>query len=606
MDTGPASQRLQGAGIDRFTLRFAEPALERRYRQEDTLANRVAVHQWSIWGIVGFIAIGIFEWRTLGAHALVPMIVRYGAGLPVFIVNYTLSFIIDYERFFIRINPISMISAGLTTIVAGYLAPAEFHDLYWCQFLAVELFLYLHPGVSFRVKVQIGWSACAAFLAMIALAGRFDLSPETIEESSLLVVANVMAMFGAYTSELATRRLFRANLVVAQQRHQDRDMHQKLSMANRLEAVGRLAGGVAHDFNNLMQIIASSAYLVGRKAVGSAIQVKGELEAVDTAVRRGSDLTWRLLAFSRQQPSNKGVTDLRRVVDEIRQMLERTIEKNISLRVDVPADEPFFIMANPGAMDQVLLNLAINACDAMPEGGEVRIALRHVAGLPHTAPAHAGEGPFIRIDVSDQGVGIPGAIKDKVFDPFFTTKEFGKGSGLGLSIVFGIVNDHGGQVVLSDAQPRGTTASVYIPACDAPGAVVERAEPRAAGPSSRSILLAEDEADLAAALRTVLESAGNRVVVAANGLEAIAAIERNPGSFDLAVLDVAMPAADGIAVYAALRKASASLPVIFSSGFRSTRLEPAILRDPHISFLDKPYSPEELLRRIDLLMAPRP
>ena len=164
------------------------------------------------------------------------------------------------------------------------------------------------------------------------------------------------------------------------------------------------------------------------------------------------------------------------------------------------------------------------------------------------------------------------------------------------------VNDHGGHVVLSDATPRGTTASVYIPACEPPSARAEPANPLSTGPISRSILLAEDEADLAATLRTVLESAGNRVLVAVDGRAAIDAIERSPGAFDIAVLDVAMPHADGVAVYGAIRRVSRGLPVIFSSGFRSNRLDPEILRDPRVAFLDKPYSPEDLLHRIERLL----
>ncbi|MBK8165118.1 MAG: PAS domain-containing protein [bacterium] len=374
-----------------------------------------------------------------------------------------------------------------------------------------------------------------------------------------------------------------------------REVEEKLRQTQKLQAIGLLAGGVAHDFNNILQTVLSfTGEMMDDPAVAS--HHREDVGVVRDACRRGASLTAQLLAFSRQQHLSPQALDAHDSITSVFKMIRRLIGEDIELVLDLGAARSR-LRVDEGQLAQVLLNLAVNARDAMLGGGRLTVSTserRLDAGAHPELPA----GEYLVIGVRDTGCGIAPEVIDRVFEPFFTTKEVGHGSGLGLATVFGIVRQHGGLVEVASSAGAGSLFEVLLPLlADAPDA--DAAQPAAGRPGgSETILLAEDDADVRVLLCRGLRRAGYRVLEAADGDQAVALLEAHPGVVDLAVLDVVMPRRSGREAWAAMRERQPDLAVLFLSGYPLDHDGNQPGWDPALPLLRKPIAGDELCRQV--------
>ena len=377
------------------------------------------------------------------------------------------------------------------------------------------------------------------------------------------------------------------------------ELEGQLRQAQKMEAIGSLAGGIAHDFNNLLSVILSYSRLLADDLAEDS-PMRADLEEIRSAGERAGNLTRQLLAFSRQQVLQPRVLDLNGIITGMDQMLRRVIGEDIEF-VTRPAPLPARVNVDPGQIEQVIMNLVVNARDAMPAGGRLTLETALVTLDEKSAAGHAGAaaGPHVMLAVSDTGVGMDPATQSRVFEPFFTTKPQGKGTGLGLSTVFGIVKQSAGAIWLSSAPGQGTTFKVYLPAAERTAA--ERAAAPAPGVrdlrGSETILLVEDEEQVRHLGRTVLERNGYTVIEAKGGVEALELFSRRP-EIDLLLTDVVMPHMGGAHLAARLLEAHPRLKVLYMSGYTDNAVALHGVLHSSVAFLQKPLTPDALLATV--------
>jgi two-component system cell cycle sensor histidine kinase/response regulator CckA len=377
-----------------------------------------------------------------------------------------------------------------------------------------------------------------------------------------------------------------------------RKSEEQLQQASKLEAVGRLAGGVAHDFNNLLGVIlGSSELLLGDlRAIDPR---RRYVEAIITASQRAVSLTKQLLTFCRKQVSSTLVFDLNSIVRETGRMLPRMIGEHIEMGI-VLSGEQAPVLADPTQVQQVLMNLAANARDAMPEGGKLTIEVANWEMKQGGGePADVAPGHYVTLTVSDTGAGMSPEIQSRAFDPFFTTKDIGKGTGLGLSIVYGIVKESGGSILLNSERGEGTTFRIYLPR--AKEEIIEQAAasrvPDESLRGSETIFLVEDQSELRHLTHRFLQGLGYKVLVAGLPGEAIQIAQQFTGKIDLLLTDVVMPGINGRALAQQLRPLYPNIQVLYVSGFDDQTLEQDVL-DTNDAFLGKPFFLRELAVKI--------
>jgi PAS domain S-box-containing protein len=381
-------------------------------------------------------------------------------------------------------------------------------------------------------------------------------------------------------------------------------LESQLRHAQKVEALGRLAGGVAHDFNNRLTVIMCYAELF-LKQVDEASPLHAHAEQVLESAARASDLTRRLLAYGRRQVLNPEVFDLNEIVERMRNLLEGLVGEDVKLVTMLTSDRP--ILADLAQIEQVILNLAINARDAMPKGGQLLVETRNATSAPSTSTLPAAD--YVELVVRDSGTGIPADILPRIFEPFFTTKEVGRGSGLGLSTVEGIVLQSGGSIRVESEPGQGTAFTILLPRGDEvpKPAPVHRAAPLTSGLSLETVLVCDDDESVRDLLANVLGLRGYTVLRASSGKEAIDVVARHEGTVHLLVTDLVMPQQSGTELAAVLRKRHAKLRVLYVSGYTE---DPEVLAGelgPDTHFLAKPFLPSELTRVVfSILEAPRP
>jgi len=379
-----------------------------------------------------------------------------------------------------------------------------------------------------------------------------------------------------------------------------KDLEERLRASQKMEAIGSLAGGVAHDFNNLLSVILSYTSFA-MDALADGEPVKNDLVEVKNAADRAAALTRQLLAFGRKQILQPVALDLNRTAAGLENMLRRLLGEDINF-VQRLAPDLGLTLADPGQIEQVIMNLVVNARDAMPDGGELTIATANVDVDEAFAASHVGAKPgrYVQLKVTDTGCGMDEATRARIFEPFFTTKEQGKGTGLGLSTVYGIVKQSGGYITADSDPGQGTTFSIVLPQdLVATEAAVIRA-PAEPGQSTGTevILVVEDAAPLRRLARRTLEGAGYTVLTAANAEDALLCSAQHPGTIDLLLTDVVMPGISGGALAQELALARPALKVIFMSGYTDDAIVRHGVLDAGKHFLGKPFASTDLTRKV--------
>ena len=377
-------------------------------------------------------------------------------------------------------------------------------------------------------------------------------------------------------------------------RHDRRRLGQQLLASQRLEAVGRLAGGVAHDFNNVLTAVLGSTELLLLDTPPGAAN-REELEIIREAATHAQDLIRQLLAFSSRQALKPVVLDVNHLVKNVGKMLRRLIGENIELTTE-PAPDVDSVCADPGQLEQVLVNLVVNARDAMPQGGRLTIATSNLAVAAGAVPVPPGR--YVVLRVTDTGTGMDAATVERAFEPFFTTKPRGKGSGLGLATVYGIVRQSGGHIEVESMPGAGTTFRIYLPRVE--DVAEQGAASTAAAPArgAETVLVVEDDERVRALARKALEQAGYRVLVAAGGKEALAAAEGHDGPIDLLMTDVVMPEMNGRTLTRRLTQRHPDLKVLYMSGYSDEDIAQHGVFETGTAFIKKPFTPSVLTKKL--------
>jgi two-component system cell cycle sensor histidine kinase/response regulator CckA len=391
----------------------------------------------------------------------------------------------------------------------------------------------------------------------------------------------------------------KVRLVVAQDINERHLLEQQLRQAQKMEAVGRLAGGVAHDFNNLLMVIKGHTELL-MNALPPADSMARKITQIDRAADRATALTKQLLAFSRMQVLQPRVMNLNGVVEDMGRLLPRLIGEDVELGIRTAPDLGA-VRADASQMEQIIMNLAVNARDAMPNGGRLIIETSN-AELDRTYKSThliVEPGRYVLLAVSDTGTGMDADTQAHIFEPFFTTKEPGKGTGLGLATVYGVVKQSGGFIWVYSELGKGTSFKIYLPRVDQPEDKANTALPFAEAPcGTETILLAEDEQDVREVAREFLESGGYTVIEAKNGAEALRLAIEHEAVIDLLVSDMVMPGMTGKELARRLKQQRSSVCVVYMSGYTEQTAAETAAADSHMLLLTKPFSRGTILRTV--------
>lgn len=378
-----------------------------------------------------------------------------------------------------------------------------------------------------------------------------------------------------------------------------RRIEQDMRQIQKMESIGTLAGGIAHDFNNILGIIMGYTSILERVAKEPA-RVLQVIEPIAKATERGAGLVKQLLTFARKSETVFEPVALKQVIDELVKMFKATFPKTIALNTMVGESLPK-IYGDPTQVHQALLNLCVNARDAMPSGGKLTISGSSISGDALKAQFPESSAPtYIKISVSDTGSGMDDATRRRIFEPFFTTKEKGKGTGLGLAVVYGVTKSHRGFISVQSTPGKGTSFDLYFPAHQVgseAAASGNTSDPKVPG-GTETILLVEDEDLLRTLIRTILEKKGYRVLTASDGIEAIECYKNFSAEIALVLTDVGMPRMDGMNAYAQLKELNPKLKCVFASGYLDAASRMHIIETEHQYFIEKPYSPDDLLMKI--------
>ncbi len=386
-----------------------------------------------------------------------------------------------------------------------------------------------------------------------------------------------------------------------------RQLEEELTQSRKMDAIGQLAGGVAHDFNNLLTVIMSySSLLLGD--IEATDPRRQDVQEISDAAERAAALTGQLLAFSRKQVMHTRPISINAVITGVEKMLRRLIGEDIELVTSL-GDSLHLVNADPGQLEQVIINLAVNARDAMPNGGKLSIATSNAEIPPDSRRKNVAksENGHVMLAVTDTGIGMTREIQQRVFEPFFTTKEQGKGTGLGLATVYGIVTQSGGEVHLHSQPNKGTTFRLFFPAlATAAESVPAVAETSAVPRGDETVLIVEDDAALRALAARVLEASGYKVLLARNGVEALALCAGYDGKIDLVASDVVMPEMSGRPLVEKLAETRAETKVLFMSGYTDDDVMRRGVLDGRTAFLQKPFTATQFATKVrDVLDKPR-
>jgi len=407
--------------------------------------------------------------------------------------------------------------------------------------------------------------------------------------------------FSGYTAPLLDEQ---GNIIgtmgIAQDITEQKRLEEQLQQSQKMESIGNLAGGIAHDFNNLLGGILGYASFV-KKKISNQDPLYHSINSIERSAMQAAELTKQLLGFARRGKYQVKPINCNVLVQDLIQFLRRTIDKRIALEVDLDPQLDL-IEGDENQLQQSLINICLNARDAMPSGGTLRIITGNGTLSGDVALKQRGwkEGPYVKITLIDTGTGMPPEIQSQIFEPFFTTKESGRGTGLGLSMVYGIIQNHGGYIEVKSALDQGTTFELFLPAV--PDIKIEAASPESSGPvpskGSETILIVDDEEIIRQLGADILEDVGYKVIVASRGEEAIQIYGRRKSEIALVVLDVVMPGLGGKKTFLKLRGINPQIKVLLSSGYSTDGEVGEILKEGVGGLIQKPYRDEELIGKV--------
>jgi signal transduction histidine kinase len=385
---------------------------------------------------------------------------------------------------------------------------------------------------------------------------------------------------------------------------ENKRLEAQFRQAQKMESIGRLAGGIAHDFNNLLTAITGYVDL----AIDTLPQthpVRDDLNEINKAADRAATLTRQLLAFARRQVIEPQILNLSTMIVDMSKLLRRLLGEDIDLTT-LPDPQLWSVKADPGQIEQVVINLAVNARDAMPRGGKLLIETQNTRldDLYTSRHIDVAPGEYVQLAVTDTGQGIPPDVQSRIFEPFFTTKEAGKGTGLGLATCYGIIKQHGGHIGFYSEEGRGTTFKIYLPRAIEGTSLRERkVEPREYASGTETVLLVEDEDMVRDMSARILRAQGYTVVEAINGVEALQLVSKHVGkTFDIVVTDVVMPRMGGEALVKQLILLQPSIKVLFVSGYTDNMLRQDDWLGPNRAILQKPFTRDALSRKVRELL----
>ncbi|HJR01332.1 MAG TPA: CHASE domain-containing protein [Methylomirabilota bacterium] len=454
---------------------------------------------------------------------------------------------------------------------------------------------------SFRDAHRRGLARYLATGEHSLLGGRVEVSAQRADGTEFPVELTVTVVkmegpptFNAYIRDLTEQK--RADAARG-------SLEMQLQQAQKMEAVGRLAGGVAHDFNNLLTVISGRAHmLLSRLKPGEPMH--RDVDLIQKTSQRAVALTSQLLAFSRKQVVQPRVLELGPLVADLLPMLQRMIGENMELTVE-PVEGTGRVKADPSQMQQVLMNLAVNARDAMPDGGRIRVSIRDVL-VDEAAALHQSNlppGPYVALAVSDTGTGMSAETAAHIFEPFFTTKEQGKGTGLGLSTVYGIIEQSRGHIEVQSVLGRGTTFTIHLPRVEEAPAAPPPDAGRRLRTTSRTVLVVDDEPEVLELAAEILKRVGYSVLEAPDGAAALEVARRHEGEIHLLVTDMVMPGMSGRDLTERLRAIRNALPVLYISGYVQDGAARTALGSEHSAFVAKPFTPEVFTDRVRELLS---
>jgi signal transduction histidine kinase/CheY-like chemotaxis protein len=577
-----------------------------------------------------------------------------------FVQMLMVAFLVYYDFLFLRTLPggvhrLELMEQGMTNVLNFVLAAAFVVRSFWarsrlvrslCRRMSFYLIVYaLAAGVGDYALTFIhtnsgSWSSLAwtvPFVVAAVLAAGFEppaeaapeIPTETWNERSFLLKNAGLAVMPltvwalairaanhdhvvAYGTVVISLACYGARLTLSQYRNYQsakalraseeryRLLFQQLLQAEKMQAIGRLAGGVAHDFNNVLTIVMGYAQQMLDNPDPTADSVHNGAGQIITASNRAASLTRQLLAFGRKQVLQPSTLNLNAIIVDVDKMLRRLIHENVEI-VTTPSPNLGAVKADVGQMEQVLLNLVINARDAMPNGGTLTIETANIELDKVYAREHAGvtAGSYVMLAVSDTGQGMSAETLSHIFEPFFTTKEVGKGSGMGLATVYGIVQQSGGHVWVYSEPGRGSTFKVYLPRVEAstePAARAAGSEPTVRG--NETILVAEDDAQVRDLTVAILKACGYLVLELGSALEADRVCHEHPGRIDLLLTDVVMREMSGPDLARRMQKLRPQTKVLFMSGYTDNAIVNQGVLDARIAFLAKPFTPSALAGKV--------
>ena len=396
--------------------------------------------------------------------------------------------------------------------------------------------------------------------------------------------------------ETANAQLFSERIRVEKEA---RKLEGQLRQSQKMEAVGQLAGGIAHDFNNSLTLIKVCSQLALQE-LKEADPIREKIQQIDEATTRSGDLARQLLTFSRRHIEEAKVLDLNNIMVNLNKMLRRSIGESVEL-INKIGEGLWKLKGDPGQIEQVIVNLVVNARDAMPNGGKVVLETANIELDQEYARAHVhvAPGPYVMLSVTDTGKGMKPEIKEHIFEPFFTTKEEGKGTGLGLFMVYGIVQKHGGHIVVDSEPEMGTTFKIYFPPADE---IMEAAKEEFSGirlpQGGETVLVAEDDKDLRSIMVQALKRQGYKTLEAANGEDGLLIFDKHRLEIDLIVTDIVMPTMNGLELTDLLLPLCPRIKVLYMSGHLDNPILQERNLDPETNFISKPFSLEDLTERV--------